>query len=130
MGQARQPSPSGQLPNQQDTWPHQRQMDNSLPANTAIPNTDSAARVLHQGQSAREQESQREKRAAALHKQLMLLNVERQQLEGTVMKFPSNTAGRTIADRREKREAEERLQEVDRTLSELRQTLRQVEGKG
>jgi len=90
---------------------------------------DSAARVLQQGTTAREQEMQREKKVSALEKQLMLLNKEKQMLQSTVMKFPSNTAGRTIADRRQKREAEDRLEEVERTLSELRVSLRQVDGK-
>jgi hypothetical protein len=90
---------------------------------------DSAARVMQQGNVAREQEMQREKKVTAIEKQLMLLNAERQLLQGTIMKFPSNTAGRTIADRRQKREAEGRLDEVDKILSELRQTLRHVDGK-
>jgi len=90
---------------------------------------DSVARVLHHGQNTREQELERDKQVACIEKQLMVLNAEKKQLENTMMKFPSNGAGRTLAHRRQKREVEQRAEEVDRTLSELRQKLRQIDGR-
>eukprot|EP00747_Dinoflagellata_sp_TGD_P212781 gnl/TRDRNA2_/TRDRNA2_85832_c1_seq1.p1 gnl/TRDRNA2_/TRDRNA2_85832_c1~~gnl/TRDRNA2_/TRDRNA2_85832_c1_seq1.p1 ORF type:complete len:137 (+),score=28.66 gnl/TRDRNA2_/TRDRNA2_85832_c1_seq1:3-413(+) len=69
----------------------------------------------------------REQQASSLEKQLMLLNSERQLLESTLMRFPSNTAGRTLAERREKKDAEERLEQVTSTLSRLKRELRSLE---
>merc|ERR1719162_1243983 len=52
----------------------------------------------------RETDAERDRKAGALEKQLMLLNSERQGLNSVLMKFPTNTAGKTLAERRQKRE--------------------------
>mmetsp|Transcript_31039 Transcript_31039/g.96572 ORF Transcript_31039/g.96572 Transcript_31039/m.96572 type:complete len:536 (-) Transcript_31039:49-1656(-) len=91
---------------------------------------DSVSRIMRQGHYPQEQEARRERQVSALEKQLTLLSGERRLLESALMKFPSNTAGRTLAERRQKREAEQRLEEVDRTITELRQALRKVQEGG
>lgn len=73
-----------------------------------------------------EGDAERDRKSSALEKQLMLLNSERQVLDSALMKFPTNTAGKTLAERRQKREAEQRIEEVDRTISQLRQQLRRL----
>jgi len=88
------------------------------------------SRIMRQGHYPQEQEARRERQVSALEKQLTLLSGERRLLESALMKFPSNTAGRTLAERRQKREAEQRLEEVDRTITELRQALRKVQEGG
>lgn len=88
---------------------------------------DTAGRVMQQGHFPREQEEQREKQVSSIEKQVTALSSERQVLEATLLKFPSNTSGRTLADRKQKREAEERIEEVDKNLSQLRMQLRQMD---
>lgn len=96
---------------------------------TALPSanaTSAVGDVMRQGFRSKEQGAQRDRQVSAFEKQMMVLNGERQILQSTLLKFPANCAGRTIVERRQKREAEERMEVVDKTLSDLRQRLRQL----
>merc|ERR1712039_355568 len=88
---------------------------------------DNVSRIMRQGHYPHEAEAQREKHVSAIEKQLMVLNGEKHLLEGTLMKFPSNTSGKTLAERRQKRDAEERLEDINKSLSELRQQLKKAQ---
>lgn len=85
-------------------------------------------RVLGQGASAQpEAQLHLERHAIGIEKQLTLLNGERSLLESALLKFPANSGGRTLAERRQKREAEQRLVEIDKIVRDLRQALKQLE---
>lgn len=56
---------------------------------------------------------------------LMNCNKERQDLEHILMRFPSNSAGKTLYARKQKQEAEKRLLEVEKEITEIRMTLRE-----
>merc|ERR1712232_1538662 len=88
----------------------------------------SASRLMRESADAEEPE-QRHRRVMSIEKQLTVLTGERTYLETVLQKFPSNSAGRTVAERRQKRDAEERLEEVETTLRELRLQLRQINPK-
>ncbi|CAD7967484.1 unnamed protein product [Amoebophrya sp. A25] len=55
---------------------------------------------------------------------MMELNKERTQIEAILMKYPSNSAGKTLHDRKNKQQAEVRLVTVEKELSEIRGVLR------
>ncbi|CAE8609584.1 unnamed protein product, partial [Polarella glacialis] len=101
-----------------------RGLANQQPSEGNSSEPSSVGRLMRQGCFSHEAEERRERQVAALEKQLMVLNSERQVLKGTLMKFPPNSAGKTLADRRQKLEAEQRLEVVGRTISELRISLR------
>lgn len=63
--------------------------------------------------------------ASDLEGSLMTLNRERSSLEGVLMKYPTNSAGKTIFDRKQKQQAESRLLVVEKEISEIRQALRE-----
>jgi hypothetical protein len=58
--------------------------------------------------------------------ELLELNLERQELEAWLSKFPPNTAGRTLAERKEKYMKEKRLKELEQSISEKRLAIRQA----
>ena len=58
--------------------------------------------------------------------ELLELNLERQELEAWLSKFPPNTAGRTLAERKEKYMKEKRLKEVEQSISEKRLAIKQA----
>eukprot|EP00929_Paragymnodinium_shiwhaense_P086204 TRINITY_DN46734_c0_g1_i1.p1 TRINITY_DN46734_c0_g1~~TRINITY_DN46734_c0_g1_i1.p1 ORF type:complete len:964 (+),score=245.25 TRINITY_DN46734_c0_g1_i1:47-2938(+) len=90
---------------------------------------DHVSRIMRQGFINHMGEAQRDRQVASLEKELTNLNSERQYLENTLLKFPAGSNGRTLAERRQKREAEERLSGVVRTINELRGSLRQLNSK-
>eukprot|EP00392_Amoebophrya_sp_AT5.2_P006156 g6166.t1 len=55
---------------------------------------------------------------------MIALNQERTSLEAVLMKYPTNSAGRTLMDRKNKQTAESRLLEVEKELSVIRGQLR------
>lgn len=57
---------------------------------------------------------------------MMELNRERQQLEGILMKYPTNSAGKTLNDRKNKQKAEARLLNVEREISDIRGNMRRM----
>jgi hypothetical protein len=59
-------------------------------------------------------------------KELLTLNLERQELESWLARFPSNSAGRTLAERKEKYLKEKRLKEVELVISEKRLVIKQA----
>lgn len=61
---------------------------------------------------------------ATVEKELLELNLERQELESWLSRFPPNTAGRTLAERKEKYLHEKRLAEVEKGISEKRLILK------
>ncbi|CAD7940754.1 unnamed protein product [Amoebophrya sp. A120] len=61
---------------------------------------------------------------AQLEGKMMELNQERTALEATLMKYPTNSAGRTLTDRKNKQQAEARLLDVEKELSLIRGKLR------
>lgn len=93
---------------------------------TAREQRDSVGSILRHGFFSQEEEKRRENQTTALEKQLMVLNGERAFLKGTLLKYPSNFAGKTLAERRTKRDAEQRLEDVERTISDLKNSLRKL----
>jgi len=85
------------------------------------------ARVVRHGPLHQEDIERKEREIASLDKQLTVLNSEREFLKGTLLKFPPNSGGKTVAERRQKREAEQRLEDVRKTITELKQTLKAAE---
>jgi hypothetical protein len=65
-------------------------------------------------------------RTAELESSLLALNMERQSLENELNRFPSGSAGRTVAERRKKRAVEERLLEVNKQVSGIKRELRSL----
>jgi hypothetical protein len=61
---------------------------------------------------------------AVVEKELLKLNIERQEIEAWLGRFPPNTAGRTLAERKEKYLKERRLAEVESGISEHRLALK------
>lgn len=79
---------------------------------------------MRQGLNHQEIEAERERQVSSIEKQLIALNSEKQYVENMLNKFPSHTAGRTLAERRQKRETEERLEDVNNSLRNFRKDLR------
>eukprot|EP00930_Biecheleria_cincta_P072408 TRINITY_DN59814_c0_g1_i1.p1 TRINITY_DN59814_c0_g1~~TRINITY_DN59814_c0_g1_i1.p1 ORF type:complete len:720 (+),score=166.78 TRINITY_DN59814_c0_g1_i1:61-2220(+) len=98
----------------------------SVSTTAAREQKDSVGSILRHGFFSQEEEKRREHQTAALEKQLMVLNGERAFLKGSLLKYPSNFAGKTLAERRTKREAEQRLEDVERTISDLKNSLRRL----
>ena len=65
-------------------------------------------------------------RVAAVEARLMRLSVERDELEGELGRLPEG-AGRTIDERRRKQHAERRLEELNRSMSQARNQLKQAQ---
>ena len=63
---------------------------------------------------------------AAVEARLMRLSVERDELEGELGRLPEG-AGRTIDERRRKQHAERRLEELNRSMSQARNQLKQAQ---
>ena len=63
---------------------------------------------------------------AAVEARLMRLSVERDELEGELGRLPEG-AGRTIDERRRKQHAEHRLEELNRSMSQARNQLKQAQ---
>ena len=63
--------------------------------------------------------------ADVMEAELLQLNLERETLEGWLGKVPVYSAGRTLAERKEKYLRERRLAEVDRLVSELKLRLKE-----
>ena len=61
---------------------------------------------------------------SVVEKDLLQLNLERQELESWLGRFPPNTAGRTLAERKEKFLKEKRLAEIEKGISEKRLILK------
>eukprot|EP00920_Eleutheroschizon_duboscqi_P000379 GHVT01001123.1.p1 GENE.GHVT01001123.1~~GHVT01001123.1.p1 ORF type:complete len:431 (+),score=117.94 GHVT01001123.1:790-2082(+) len=61
----------------------------------------------------------------SLDKQLMILSVEKNQIEAELNKMPTSSKGRTVRGRLELQQREARLQEVETAIHKIRQTLRQ-----
>lgn len=95
-------------------------------AATSREQRDSVGSILRHGLFSQEEEKRRENQTTALEKQLMVLNGERAFLKGILLKYPSNFAGKTLAERRTKRDAEQRLEDVERTISNLKNSLRKL----
>lgn len=85
------------------------------------------AMALRQGKGGAVEADREQRQIDSLEKQLMVLNSERQTLENTLMKFPTNSAGKTASIRRQKQEVERRLNEVESTISQVKQSLRKLE---
>lgn len=81
---------------------------------------------MRQGLGAAAEADREARQVGSLEKQLMVLNCERTSLESTLSKFPTNSAGKTVAERRRKMEVERRLEEVEQTISQVRTSLRQL----
>lgn len=60
----------------------------------------------------------------AVERELLALNVERAELEGWLGRFPPNSAGRTLAERKEKYLKEQRLRDVVEGISHRKSVLR------
>jgi hypothetical protein len=65
-------------------------------------------------------------RTAALEDSLMTFNIERSALETELAKFPSGTAGRTVAERKRKKEIEQRVEVLNKEISGVRLELRKL----
>ena len=65
-------------------------------------------------------------RTAELEDDLLKLNIERGSLETELAKFPLNTAGRTVAERKRRVEIEQRLSSLGKEISVVRGELRQL----
>jgi septal ring factor EnvC (AmiA/AmiB activator) len=63
---------------------------------------------------------------AAVEARLMQLSVERDELEGELGRLPEG-AGRTIDERRRKQHAEQRLDELNKSMSQARNQLKQAQ---
>ena len=60
---------------------------------------------------------------SSLEKQLMILNMEKKYIDSQLQKFPP-TAGKSIAQRREKAELERKLEDLEKTITGVRKSLR------
>lgn len=70
-----------------------------------------------------------EQEATQLESSLLKLNLEREQLEAWLGRVPAYSAGRTLAERKEKFLKERRLGDVERAVSEVKQKLRAIKHK-
>jgi hypothetical protein len=65
-------------------------------------------------------------RSEALEASLLRLNLERGALEAELARLPGSTAGRTLAERRRRAQAEARLGAVGREASAAKRELKQL----
>jgi DNA repair exonuclease SbcCD ATPase subunit len=65
-------------------------------------------------------------RTAELEDSLMNFNIERSALETELAKFPNGTAGKTVAERKRKKEIEQRVEVLNKAISGVRLELRKL----
>lgn len=65
-------------------------------------------------------------RTSELEDSLMTFNIERSALETEIAKFPNGTAGRTVAERKRKKEIEQRVEVLNKEISAVRFELRKL----
>jgi hypothetical protein len=68
----------------------------------------------------------RERRTTELDKELLDLNMEKEQLDQELAKMPFNTAGKTAAQRRRKKMVENRLDELFKEIGKVKRELRSI----
>ena len=66
------------------------------------------------------------KRKDELDNRLLNLNVEKEQLEQEMSRMPVNSGGKTVAERRRKKQVEYRLDELIREIGQIKRELRKI----
>ncbi|CEL98222.1 unnamed protein product [Vitrella brassicaformis CCMP3155] len=81
--------------------------------------------ALNQGMGLGEVKEQGE-RLQSLEQQLLTLNMENAMIDSELSKFPSGSAGKTVAQRKRRMELERRQMELDATIARVRSSLREL----
>ena len=68
----------------------------------------------------------KEARTAELDRELMELNMEKEQLDQELARMPANSGGKTVVQRRRKRQVESRLDELFREIGRAKRELRNI----
>ena len=68
----------------------------------------------------------KEARTAELDRELMELNMEKEQLDQELARMPANSGGKTVVQRRRKKQVESRLDELFREIGRAKRELRNI----
>jgi hypothetical protein len=100
---------------------------NVEPYNANKPNKPNMPNVPTGNQTtARDTREYKEMRTSELDKELLHLNMEKEQLDQELARMPVNSGGKTVAQRRRKKVVEGRLDELLKEIGKVKRELRNI----